>query len=107
MDMLKRVEKLESKILTDDEDRVRAIFGRVIDARKEAPPIEEQEKIPVIGWKMDGHKWIRQPGETDEALEERAIAEANELMRSMGRHPLAVPCFHQVMSDETESAQAQ
>lgn len=93
MDIKKRIEALESRIMKNDENETQGIFYIVVDASAEAPPIEEQEKIPVKGWLFQYGKEeiriIRRDGETDEELDQRAISEAKPLLR----HPLAIPVF--------------
>ncbi len=97
----KRVTELEKMVFVkDDEDKVSAVFRRVVNARKDAPPLEEQMKSPVKGWAWEGHRWLRKPGESDEDFEARVIEGARVLM--VDRHPLAVPCF-QVMDDENDT----
>jgi len=110
----KRVSEIEGKVFVnnDDENRTRAIFRIVIDASAEAPPIEEQRKIPVPGWVWEDHEWVRREGETAEELEDRAIEGARRLMAQLGRHPSAIPCFHPVKvndddNDEKDAEQAE
>jgi hypothetical protein len=81
--MLKRIEALESKILTDDEGQSEGVFCYVEDASLNAPRPE-----PVQGWRHNEHRIMRMEGETDEALEKRAI---EQVKPSMGK--MAIPVF--------------
>lgn len=92
----KRVEDLERKLFVKGEENPEGVFMRVIDAKKEALPIEEQLKKSVKGWRYNDLSVLRAENETDEELNARAISEAKPLLK----HPLAVPVFHEIR-DET------
>lgn len=99
--LAKRIEELESKILKKDDESVKAIFIKVVDARKEAALVDEQEKQSVNGWEMNGLKVFRAAGESDKELEQRAIKEAMPLLN----HPLARPVFMEITEDDENDAE--
>lgn len=88
MDIKKRIEALESRILKNDDDRIEAIFYTVVDATAEGGG----RALPVYGWKYDELKVMRASGETDEELDQRAILEAQPFLRDRG----AIPVFHPI-----------
>ena len=87
MNIEKRIEALEGRIMKNEEDRIEAVFLKVVDATREGGGRE----LPVHGWKFKELKVMRTPGETDEALDKRAILEAQPFLIGM-----AVPVFHPI-----------
>jgi hypothetical protein len=79
----KRLEAVERYFMTDDGGTLAAIFINVTDERLDAPP-----PVRVDGWNYNGHEIRRRPGELDDDLQARAIAEVKPMLR-----PGAVPCF--------------
>lgn len=71
----KRIEKLESKLLIDDDEQPGGAFIFVTDRRKDAPP-----PLPVKGWRRGETCIMRNQGETDAELSSRAKAEIKPLM---------------------------
>lgn len=87
MDMLKRIENLESKVFVDEEEQPEAVFCYCVDASKDAPA----DPLPVKGWQYGNDRIMREAGETDEALSKRAIAQVRP-----GMAKNAVPVFHSI-----------
>lgn len=84
MDLLKRIESLESKLLVDADEQPEGVFCFCADGRKDAPP----GPLPVKGWHHGEDRIMRMEGETDEALSTRAI---EQVKPSMAKN--AVPVF--------------
>jgi hypothetical protein len=78
-----RVEELENRICTDDENKVDGVFYVPEDASLDAKP-----PVPVQCWSFNGYRITRQAGETDEAFRQRAI---DEVKPSLGK--MVVPVF--------------
>ena len=78
-----RVEALENRICTDDENKVDGVFIEVQDASLDAEPPE-----PIQCWSLDSYRITRQAGETDEAFQQRAI---DDVKPSLGK--MVVPVF--------------
>lgn len=84
MDILKRIEALESKMLVDADEQPEGVFCYYVDGKKDAPP----GPLPVKGWQHNEHRIMRMENETDEALSKRAIARVKPFMAKN-----AVPVF--------------
>ncbi|MDP1991021.1 MAG: hypothetical protein Q8K00_08350 [Syntrophales bacterium] len=87
MDMKKRIEALENKLLVDADDQPEGVFCYCVDGRKDAP----SGPLPVNGWQHGSDRIMREAGETDEELNKRAIAQVKP---SMAKN--AVPVFHSI-----------
>lgn len=94
LDLLKRLEKLER--VHGQDDLPEAIVIRVIDS--------DGEVLPVLGWQesmtRDPHTVMRRPGESDQELEARAIAEIRA-RRPKGAVPAIIAIFE---GEEDEQA---
>lgn len=84
---LERIKALESKILTDDDERPEGVFCYCIDGRKDASP----EPLPVKGWHHGSDRIMRMDGESDDELNKRAIAQVKPFMAKN-----AVPVFYSI-----------
>lgn len=79
----KRIDKLENRLCTDDENKVDGVFYVPEDASLDAKPAE-----PVQCWSFNGQRITRQAGENDEDFRQRAI---DEVKPSLGK--MVVPVF--------------
>jgi hypothetical protein len=71
----KRLSSIEKRLL-DDNGEETAIFFVTVSARKNAPPPQ-----PVLGYKYGNHEILRLPDESDDDLENRAMAIVRPFLR--------------------------
>lgn len=80
----KRIKALESRLCVDVDEQPEAVFCFCVDGSKGAP----DAPLPVKGWHHNGQRVMREEGESDEALAQRAI---EQVKPSMAKN--AVPVF--------------
>lgn len=73
--LISRIEALESKLFVDADEQPAGVFIYIKDARKDAPP-----PGPVKGWKCHEHEIMRMENESEEELNQRAIAQVNPFL---------------------------
>lgn len=90
-----RLAKLEAHY-SEPDNRPVAVFIKVVDGRKGS-----QEESPILGWSFkDGtHKVMRVSGETDQALQQRAIEKARTMIS-----PEATPVFFPITEEDQPCA---
>ena len=90
MNLQNRLEKLEAKA-GNDEDKITAIFYHIIH-----PVNGKPYQKPIAGWRTyEGEEIMRQEGESDESLAERATSIANA---KSGTN--RIPCFVQIDGED-------
>ena len=90
MNLQNRLEKLEAKA-GNDEDKITAIFYHIIH-----PVNGKPYQKPIAGWRTyEGEEIMRQKGESDESLAERATSIAND---KSGTNK--IPCFVQIDGED-------